>query len=66
MQSARKKIIFSAEAAKLNIDPAVIRKAAEMINDDRIDKMAEAYTECFGNGNAPVHDDKTKPKKPKL
>ena len=56
----------SAEAAKLNIDPAVIRKAAEMINDDRIDKMAEAYTECFGNGNAPVHDDKTKPKKPKL
>ena len=56
----------SAEAAKLRIDPAVIRKAAEMINDDRIDKMAETYEEHFGGGKAPVHEDRPKPKKPKL
>ncbi len=57
---------ISAEAAKLHIDPAIMRKAAEMMNDTRIEQMAETYTKRFGKDNPPEPQQKPKPKKPKL
>lgn len=57
---------IAAEAAKLHIDPAIMRKAAEMVNDPRVEQMAETYAKRFGNDNPPEQQQKPKPKKPKL
>lgn len=56
----------SAEAEKLRIDPSIMRKAAEMVDDPRIDRMAETYVKRFETGNPQESQQKPKPKKPKL
>lgn len=56
----------SAEAEKLRIDPSIMRKAAEMVDDPRIDRMAETYAKRLETGNPPEPQQKPKPKKPKL
>ena len=43
-----------------------LRKAAEMVDDPRIDRMAETYAKRFETGNPPEPQQKPKPKKPKL
>lgn len=57
---------IAAEAEKLHIDPAIMRKAAEMVDDPRIDRMAETYAKRFETDNPPEPQQKPKPKKPKL
>ena len=57
---------IAAEAEKLHIDPSIMRKAAEMVDDPRIDRMAETYAKRFETGNPPEPQQKPKPKKPKL
>lgn len=57
---------ISAEAAKLGINPAIIRRAADMLDNEQIDRMAETYADRFGTGRLPENPDKHKPKKPKL
>ena len=56
----------SADAEKLHIDPSIMRKAAEMVDDPRIDRMAETYAKRFETDNPPEPQQKPKPKKPKL
>lgn len=57
---------IAAEAEKLHIDPAIMRKAAEMVSDPRVEQMADAYAKHVGTGNLPEQQQKPKPKKPKL
>ena len=57
---------IAAEAEKLHIDPAIMRKAADMVNDPRVEQMAETYAKHVGTGNLPEQQQKPKPKKPKL
>ena len=57
---------IAAEAEKLCIDPSIMRKAAEMVDDPRAEQMAETYAKRFGNDNPPEQQQKPKPKKPKL
>ena len=44
---------ISAEAAKLGINPAIIRRAADMLDNEQIDRMAETYADRFGTGRLP-------------
>lgn len=49
------------DALKLNVPPATMRQAADMLNDERIDKMAETYEKmCERKSSASAHE------KPKL
>lgn len=56
----------STEAAKLQIAPAIMQKAAEMVNDPHVEQMAETYAKRFHAGNSPEQQKKPKPQKPKL
>ena len=38
---------------KLNVPPATMRAAADMLNDERVDKLAETYDEMFQRKNTP-------------
>ncbi len=40
------------DALKLNIPPATMRAAADMMNDERVDKMAETYEKMYEGKNA--------------
>lgn len=41
------------DALKLNVPPATMRAAADMLNDERVDKLAETYDEMFQRKNTP-------------
>ncbi len=41
------------DALKLNIPPATMRAAADMLNDERVDKLAETYEKMYEGKNTP-------------
>ena len=64
-------LAISNEALKLNVNPAIIREASNLVNDERVDKMADAYEERYRMEFTQTEDtpypEKPKPqKKPKL
>lgn len=59
------------DTLKLNIPPEVIREAAFMINDDRVQSLSDTYEKMYDRRETPAvgatkHDDPTPHKKPRL
>lgn len=57
------------DALKLNVPPATMRQAVDMLNDERIDKMAETYEKMFAGNQSPDREQSGREKatkKPKL
>lgn len=57
------------DALKLNVPPATMRQAADMLNDECVDKMAETYEKMFAGNQSPDREQSEREKttkKPKL
>ena len=59
------------DALKLNISPAIIREAAYMSDDDRVQSLADTYEKMYNRRDIPAvetpkPDNTTPHKKPKL
>lgn len=46
---------------KLNVPPAIMREAAFMVDDDRVQKLADTYEKLFDRKNCVPDHEKSKP-----